>query len=157
MLFTDDQKILTKNNLKQIKSFVERVAELNWVENVQSIFDVPLLEVNNQNLTDLINQILTIESPEINLEEAEKELLDSPIFKNLIISEDSTTTGVLVNFKRDEKYELLIRERDRLQSLDQPSKDDLNNYRITNQEYQISKKIFDQQRHKNINEIRRYK
>ena len=60
---------------------------------VQSIFDAPLLEVNDQSLTDLVNTVLTINSPSIKLEDAENELLQSPIFKNLIISEDSSTTG----------------------------------------------------------------
>ena len=76
--FTDEKRILTKDNLNQINLFVKRVGKLNWIESIQSIFDVPLLEVNDQSLTDLINEVLTIESPGVNLIEAEKELLNSP-------------------------------------------------------------------------------
>ena len=121
--FTDEKRILTKDNLNQIKLFIERVSKLNWVESIQSIFDVPLLEVNDQSLTDLINEVLTIESPGVDLIDAEKELLNSPIFKNLIISEDASSTAVLINFKKDEKHEFLIQERERLRNLDEPSKE----------------------------------
>ena len=72
MLLLQIKKILTKDNLNQIKLFIERVDKLNWVESIQSIFDVPLLEVNDQKLTDLINEVLTIESPGVDLIEAEK-------------------------------------------------------------------------------------
>ena len=152
--FTDENRILTNNNLEQIKLFVQSVDKLGWVKDVQSIFDVPLLEINNQTLTDLIDGIQTIESPNINLLEAENELLDSPIFKNLIISEDATSTGVLINFKNDEEYEYLIKERDRLRDLNKPSNEDLNKLKKINTEYEINKKSFDKERHQNINEIR---
>ena len=110
--FSDKNKILTEKNLFIISSFIEKITSFYWVDTVQSIFDVPLLEVNNQTLTDLVSEVLTIESPNVNLDEAENELLNSPIFKNLIISEDATSTGVLINFKKNEKYEALLKERD---------------------------------------------
>ena len=153
--FTDEKRILTKDNLNQIKLFIDRVSKLNWVESIQSIFDVPLLEVNDQSLTDLINEVLTIESPGVDLIDAEKELLNSPIFKNLIISEDASSTAVLINFKKDEKHELLIQERERLRNLDEPSKEDIDNLKRINLDYQISKKNFDEKRHNNISEIRK--
>jgi predicted RND superfamily exporter protein len=153
--FSDKNKILTDKNLEQIKLFVDEVIKFKWVESVQSIFDVPLLEVKNQSLTDLIDEILTIESSVVNLDDAEKELLNSPIFKNLIISEDATSTGVLVNFKKNSTYEFLIKERDRLKSINKPSKDDLDTLSEVLKEYEIIKKNFDQERHNNINEIRK--
>ena len=139
--FSDENKILTDKNLEQIKLFVDEVIKFKWVESVQSIFDVPLLEVKNQSLTDLIDEILTIESSGVNLDDAEKELLNSPIFKNLIISEDATSTGVLVNFKKNSTYEFLIKERDRLKSINKPSKDDLDTLSEVLKEYEIIKKI----------------
>ncbi len=152
--FTDENKILTSENLEQIKLFTKRIEKLNWVNSIQSIFDVPLLEVNNQSLTDLIDEILTIESPGIELHDAEKELLNSPIFKSLIISEDATSTGVLINFKRNIDHENLLKERDRLRNLKKYTIEDKNNLKKTNLAYEISKKSFDKVRHENINEIR---
>ena len=95
--FTDvvNKKILSKDNLNEIKLFINQIKQLEWVDSVQSVFDVPLLEIRNQSLTDLVDEVLTLNSDGININEAEKELLSSPIFKNLIISEDASTTGYL--------------------------------------------------------------
>ena len=152
--FTDQKRILKEKNLEIIKLFTSQVKDLEWVKSVQSIFDVPLLEVNNQKLSDLINEIKTIESPGINLDEVEKELLSSPIFKNLIISADATSTGLLINFKRNNEFEALLRERDRLQGLESPEIKEIEELKVINIKYQKSKKHFDEQRHDNINEIR---
>ena len=75
-----------------------------------------MLSANDQSLSDLVNEILTIDSPNINLSDAENEILESPIFKNLILSEDATTTGIIVFFKRNNDYENLINERDNLKN-----------------------------------------
>ena len=72
--FTAKNKILEKNNLSIIKSFIGIINGLPWVQDVQSIFDAPLLQINDQTLTDLTNEILTIDSPNISLIEAESEL-----------------------------------------------------------------------------------
>ena len=116
------------------------------------IFDVPLLEVNNQNITDLIDEILTIESANVKLHEAEKELLNSPIFKDLILSEDRSTTGILINFKKDFEHEFLIKEKDRLNSLEILSKED--KVKLKNIIFMRKVRNYDRTRHKNINEIR---
>ncbi len=150
--FTEQGRIINQKNLSILRSFIDDVYQYDWVDNVQSIFDAPLLEVNNQSLTDLVDQILTIESPNINIFEAEKELLESPIFGNLLISKDATSTAIIINFKKNERYEFLISERDRLK---RESSDNSNSYKIKiEKEYLLSKKKFDSDRHKNINDIR---
>ena len=97
---------------------------------------------------------MTIESPGVNLFDAEEELKESPIFKNLIISSDGTSTGVLINFKISEKYLSLINERNMLKDIINPSKEEISYLNIINKEYNEQKKYYDLQRHNNINEVR---
>ena len=52
-----------------------------------------------------------------NIVDAEIELLNSPIFKNLIISEDATTTGLLINLKKNLEFDAIVNERIRLNEL----------------------------------------
>ena len=99
-----------------------------------------MLQINDQTLTDLTNEILTIDSPNISLIEAESELVNSPIFKNLIISEDGLSTGVLINIKRNERYDFLVRERARLNEINEKTYSDISNFDIINEEYEIIKK-----------------
>ena len=61
---------------------------------------------------------------------------------------------MLINFEKDVKHELLIKERERLRNLYEPSKEDIDNLKRINLDYQISKKNFDEKRHNNISEIR---
>ena len=152
--FSDKEKIITQENLNYIKSFINQVNSFSWVENTQSIFDAPLLEVKSQKLTDLINEVLTIETPGIDLVQAEKELLNSPIFKNLIISEDATSTALVINFKKDEEYEILIKERDKLSGLETLGDNDLQLKSSIDKKYEAKKKKVDKERHENIVQIR---
>ena len=150
--FTDENKILEEENLFQIKNFIEKINKLQWVQSTQSIFDVPLLEVNSQTLSDLVNEVLTIESTSVDLADAERELLESPIFKNLIISEDASSTAILIYFKKNVQYEFLLKERDKINN--QQSNYDINYINEINTKYKESKKQFDNDRHDQINELR---
>jgi len=151
---TSQQKILNDENISIIRSFVNDIENLDWVISVQSILDAPLLTINSQSLTDLIDEISTLETENINLREAEYELTNSPIFKDLLISKNAKTTGVLINFKRNEKFENLITQRDQLNqksNLNNKEKEELN---LINELYETEKIINDANRHNNISEIR---
>ena len=115
--FTSKQKFIKKQNLDFLNSFITEIENLPFVDSTQSIFDAPLLEINNQSLSDLVNEIITIKSPQVNIADAEIELLNSPIFKNLIISEDATTTGLLINLKKNLDFDTIVNERIRLNEL----------------------------------------
>ena len=141
---TDEEGIVSKHNLSFINKLVIQINELEWVESTQSILDAPLLTVNEQSLLDLANEVITI-SQATNLEEAEKELRSSPIFKNLIISNDGTTSAILINLNENNRLNELVA----IRNLD-ATKFDKN---IEN-EYQKLKTESDLLRHRNIVEIR---
>ena len=72
--FTSKQKFIKKQNLDFLNSFITEIENLHFVDSTQSIFDAPLLEINNQSLSDLANEIITIKSPQVNIADAEIEL-----------------------------------------------------------------------------------
>ena len=155
LTLTDEEKIISNENINFIKKFTSEIIEFNWVDSVQSILNVPLLSVNNQSLSDLVNEILTITSPQISLDEAEKELLDSPIFKNLILSEDASSTGILVYFKRNQEYEDLVNTRNELKDKTKLNENEKSLKIFTEKKYQDIKKKNDVERHQNILDIRK--
>ena len=152
--FTDNEKILSKPNLTIIGTFINKLNEFSWVEEVQSIFDVPLFTVNNQTLIDLLNEVPTLEDEDIDISLAEAEIQKSEIFKDLIISSDLTSTAILVNFKRDLKYEALQKERFNLSYAKNLSSEEIENKKFINDLYNQQKQIFDALRHQNLTEIR---
>ena len=155
LTLTDEEKIISNENINFIKKFTSEIKEFNWVDSVQSILNVPLLSVNNQSLSDLVNEILTITSPQISLDEAEKELLDSPIFKNLILSEDASSTGILVYFKRNQEYEDLVNTRNELNDKTKLNENEKSLKIFTEKKYQDIKKKNDVERHQYILDIRK--
>ena len=50
---TSKSKIISKDNLDLIQNLINDISNLTFVDNIQSIFDVPILETGNQSLSDL--------------------------------------------------------------------------------------------------------
>ena len=67
------------------------------IESVVSIIDVPLVQSSDTPLVEMINDIPTILSKNTDKDKAKDEILSSPIYKNLIISENGRTTGLQIN------------------------------------------------------------
>ena len=50
---------------------------------------------------DRIKNFRTLKDENIDKERAFNEILNSPVFKNLVISDDASTTGIIVNIKEE--------------------------------------------------------
>ncbi len=152
---TSNDRFLKKENIRVLEKFLDEVGKLNWVDSVQSILDAPLLSVNNQTLSDLVNEIKTLKSDNINLFDAENELVNSPLFKELIISKDAKTTGILINFKKNKNLENIVELRDQLQNETKLTKIEKQRKLELDSAYEIEKKINDVNRHNQIVELRK--
>ena len=88
--FTDEETII---NLQFLKSKIEK---LEWVDSVISIIDVPLFKNSNKPLMERLKNYKTLSYPEIDKEKGFEEILNSPIYKDYVISSDGKTSGVVV-------------------------------------------------------------
>ena len=107
-IYNKESLVLLDNISKDIKSNIPDVS------NVLTILDVPLLDSPKVGCSDLSKEQRTLRSKDIDLSLVEKEFLTSPLYKNLLMSEDSTTTIIVVNFSKDEEYFNLLNKRKRL-------------------------------------------
>jgi len=89
--------IFDEENISIIKSLKNRISSIDNVESVISLIDVPLVESSDTPILEMINNVPTLLSNNTDKIKAKKEILDSPIYKNLIISEDGTTTALQIN------------------------------------------------------------
>ena len=64
--------------------------------------------------TDLREEVPTLLSPRTDRDLARRELRESPLYRNLLMSPDGTTTALQVNFRRDETYNELLQRRNLL-------------------------------------------
>ena len=143
---SDADGIVTTKNIEFIKTLDQKIKQFEWVVSTQSILDAPLLTINNQSLSDLVNEIKTLKDTGINIIDAEEELKKSPIFRELVISEDGSTSAILINLRENERLNELIKLRSEKLSNDKRE--------IINQEYENIKKTNDKKRSQNIFEIR---
>ena len=149
--FTDKETIL---NLQLLKSKIEK---LTWVENVITIIDVPLLKSTDEGLMERLKNYKTLAYPEIDRKRGFDEIINSPLYKNYVISEDGKTSGIVVYLKNDERLNEYIKIKDRYFNLYNEtglSKDEKINYKKFIKEYESYKNLYNIRNNQNIAEIR---
>ena len=149
--FVEKETIL---NLQLLKSKIEK---LTWVDSVITIIDVPLLKSTDEGLMDRLTNYKTLAYPEIDRKRGFDEIINSPIYKNYVISEDGKTSGIVVYLKKDERLSeyIKIKENYFIQSAEVGlSKEEKNNYKKFIKEYENYKNLYNIRNHQNIVEIR---
>ncbi len=106
LTLTPKEEITSQNTINNILSLKYKIQSLNWVHNTITILDIPLLNSSDEPLMDRIKNFRTLKDDNIDKERGFQEILSSPVFKNFIISEDSKTTGLIVNIKPKEKLQI---------------------------------------------------
>ena len=101
--FTNEETII---NLQYLKSKIEK---LEWVDSVITIVDVPLFKNSDEPLMERLKNYKTLSYPEIDKERGFEELVNSPIYKDYVISADGKTSGIVVYLKQDKKLNELIK------------------------------------------------
>ena len=99
--------------LTALAQLVEALRAVDGVEEVQSLLDVPLLKSPPVPLDALSEGVRTLRDPTTDRALAQKELLESPLFRNLLLSPDGQTTALQVTLSPDDTYETLLGERQR--------------------------------------------
>ena len=106
--------LFAAETLMELQTLREDLAALERVDSIISILDVPLINSPPIELSELGEQLPTLLSEGTNKELAKQELLTSPIYQDLLISKDATTTALLVTFDEDTELLELIKARDAL-------------------------------------------
>ena len=149
--FAEKETIL---NLQLLKSKIEK---LTWVDSVVTIIDVPLLKSTDEGLMERLKNYKTLAYPEIDKKRGFDEIINSPIYRNYVISEDGKTSGIVVYLKKDQRLAEYIKIKDKYfnQISDNGlSKKEKSEYKKFIKEYEEYKNLYNLRNHQNINEIR---
>ena len=149
--FTEKETIL---NLQLLKSKIEK---LTWVDSVITVIDVPLLKSTDEGLMERLKNYKTLAYPEIDRDRGFNEIINSPIYKDYVISKDGKTSGIVVYLKKDERLAEYIKIKDKYfeQSNETGlSKEEKVNYKKFIKEYEDYKNLYNIRNHQNITEIR---
>jgi len=134
LTYTPEEAMNSEKSLNNLLSLKYKIQSLDWVYNVITLLDVPLLNNSDIPLAKRLQNFTTLKSENVDIERGFEEILSSPVFKNFVISEDGKTTGIIVNIKEDVN----------LKNLDDKSKEEIEKY----------KDLRKKKNHKNIAEIR---
>ena len=101
-------------NLDTIKIMSEKLSKVDGVLDVSSIVNVPLLYSPKITIEDLADEPRTLLSKGIDKDLAITEFLESPIYRDNILSENIEITAILLTIAIDKKYMALAENRDNL-------------------------------------------
>ena len=116
--FSPSQGVLfDQNNLDTLAALRKDLLQIEGIESVLSMLDVPLLYSPKIDITDLTGELNTLMSEGVDKQLAKTEFLSSPIYKDVILSADGNTTGMMATLDLDETYLQLVSKRDSLRLL----------------------------------------
>jgi len=111
---TPDEDVFAPSTLAMMRSLRDELLALERVDSVISLLDVPLLQSPPVTIARLGDELRTLDSDDVDMAAARRELGESPLYRNRLMSPDGTTTAMQVNFVRDEMYWRLLNDRNRL-------------------------------------------
>ena len=106
--------LFDQKNLDTLSELRQDLTTISGVEGVLSMLDVPLLYSPKIAVADLKGELNMLLSEGVDRQLAKQEFLNSPIYKDVILSADGQTTGMLATLALDETYLALITKRDDL-------------------------------------------
>ena len=101
-------------SLQTLDKMHKELEKVDGVASVLSMMNVPLLYSPKITVSQLKDPPRTLSLPNIDKDMVRKEFLESPIYKNLILSKDGQTTAILATMKLDNEYLSLVNARDTL-------------------------------------------
>lgn len=102
LTYTPKEAMTSESSMNNLLSLKYKIQSLDWVHSVITLLDIPLLRSSDQTLSERLKNFSTLKSDGIDKERGFNEILNSPVFRNFVISEDGKTTGIIVNLKKDE-------------------------------------------------------
>ena len=109
LTYTPKDNLLAPVTIKNLTNLKNDLVNLTWASNVITILDVPLLKNNDDPLTERIKNFKTLSDEDVDKERGFEEIINSPIYKEFVISKDGKTSGILVYIKIDKKLSDLIK------------------------------------------------
>lgn len=109
--------LLDNKNLETLSDISKNLNNIKGVESTLSLLDAPLLYSPKISLGDLENPLNTVLSEGVDKQLAKEEFLTSPIYKNMLLSADGKTTGIVAKLSLDSQYLSLVSQRDDLRLL----------------------------------------
>ena len=134
LTYTPKEGMVTDASINNLLSLKYKIQSLDWVHSVITLLDIPLLNNSDAPLDERLENFKTLKDENVDRNRGFNEILNSPVFRNFVISEDGKTSGIIINIKANKKL--------------------VNNKNISREEIENFKDQIKKQNHENILEIR---
>jgi predicted RND superfamily exporter protein len=134
LTYTPNKGMVTDSSINNLLSLKYKIQSLDWVHSVITLLDIPLLNSSDAPLQERLESFKTLKDESVDRNRGFKEILNSPVFRNYVISEDGKTSGIIVNIKENKNLE--------------------NIENLSNEKIEAHKDEMKKQNHENILEIR---
>tara|TARA_B100001121_G_scaffold297211_1_gene303379 strand:+ start:572 stop:2953 length:2382 start_codon:yes stop_codon:yes gene_type:complete len=134
LTYTPNEGMVSESSVNNLLSLKYKIQSLDWVHNVVTLLDVPLLNSSDEPLQERLKNFKTLKDEDIDRNRGFNEIKSSPVFRNFVISEDGKTSGIIVYIKKNDELENIAKK--------------------SRQEIEAYKDKIKKQNHQNILEIR---
>jgi len=101
LTYSPDEGMVSDSSVNNLLSLKYKIQSLDWVHSVITLLDIPLLNNSDDPLHKRLNNFKTLKDEGVDKERGFKEILNSPVFRNFIVSKDGNTSGIIVNIKKN--------------------------------------------------------
>lgn len=109
--FTPNKDIFTNETISLLETLVVKLKDVDGINNVLSLFDVPLLSYSEQSINELAENVVTLSTDDVDLTKAKYEFETNEVYRGLLISKDLKTIALQMTLKPNESYQKLISKR----------------------------------------------
>ena len=109
--YEPNQELFSDYSINIIANLENDLKNIDGVDSVLSLLDAPIFFQPKVGLTQVADNLKDLTFEDINLELAKDEIINNPIYKELIISNDGSVTAMQVVLRGNDEYDLLIKER----------------------------------------------
>jgi predicted RND superfamily exporter protein len=102
LTYTPNVAMVHKSSINNLLSLKYKIQSLNWVDNVVTLLDVPLLNNSEAPLQERLENFKTLKDEDVDKQRGFDEILNSPVFRNFVISKDGNTSGIIVYIKKND-------------------------------------------------------
>ena len=110
--FSPEGDLFSEPVLDKLGRLRDDLAAVDGVSRVTTLRDIPLLQSPPVSLSDLPDGVRLLSDPTVDREDARTELLESPLYQNLVLSPDGRTTAIRVDLAGEDLYQQLFGERE---------------------------------------------
>lgn len=155
--YTPDEDLFSDQALEPLKKLRGELGNVASVDTVFTILDAPLFSSSDIDIQEMIDNMPSLEKPGIDRSRAREELVNSPIYRDLIVSADGRTTAILLGLTENEQFKRLLKSRDELREKKRQtglSAEETETLESITEEYDQVYETISQKRHLDIAHIR---